>query len=78
MQEWDEGIKLDGVREYGDGDAVELARTQGKGYMTRTDAGRLVVRGWSECHNAAVEIDLLDLIAWLRANRPDLLEGGAC
>ena len=36
--------------------------------------GRLVVEAQCEGGMATTEVDLLQLIAWLKANRPDLLE----
>jgi hypothetical protein len=67
-----EGIRLcvlDGVREYTDGDPVELRRDP------RT--GRLMVVAWNECHNNLTRIDLFDLIDWLRSGPPQYrVEGG--
>ena len=48
---------LQGVREHGEGDPVELWRTL---------SGRLVIRAYSESHNASSFVDLWDLLDWLR------------
>lgn len=58
-------VVLDGVREYGEEDTVEL-RVDGR--------GRLCVVAINEGGYNSTWVDLLDLIAWLRAHRPDLLE----
>ena len=54
------------VREHGEGLDVELAHDTEAG-------GRLVIRAYNEAGHASTAVDLLDLIAWLKANRPDLL-----
>ena len=51
---------LDGVREHGDGEAVELWRTVG---------GRLVIRAYNEHGNASTYLDLWDLLEWLQVGR---------
>jgi hypothetical protein len=48
---------MTGVREYGDGDPVELVRNQ--------SVNRLVVRTHNECGCNVTEVDLLDLLDWL-------------
>ncbi len=49
---------MDGVREYGEGEPVELVRS--------TRNGRLVIRAYNEGRNATTQIDFLDLVEWLR------------
>ena len=59
-----------GVREYVEGDPVELWRSD--------DTGRLVIRAYNERRNNFTEVDLWDLLAklsvgdtgWLPQNRP--------
>lgn len=67
--------QLQGVREYAEGYGVELVETNG--YYQENgeyrDAGRLAVRAFNEAGHNFTEVDLLDLIAWLKANRPELL-----
>ncbi len=60
-----ETIILTGVREYGEGDPVELA-------IDETSC-RLCIRASVDGGFNATAVDLLDLIAWLKTNRPDLL-----
>jgi hypothetical protein len=57
-------VYMDGVREYCDGEPVALVEAEN---------GRLAVRAWNECRNNITDVDLLDVIAWVRANRPELL-----
>lgn len=45
------------VREHTEGDQVEL-------WLNRS--GRLVLRAFNECHNNHTDVDLVDLLAWLR------------
>jgi hypothetical protein len=49
---------LDGVREYGEGEPVEL-------WVNRY--GRVVVRARNECGNNFTEVDLADLLDWSRS-----------
>lgn len=49
--------ELTGVREHTEGDAVEL-------WMNQT--GRIVIRAFNECHNNCTDVDLSDLLEWLR------------
>lgn len=62
-----------GVREWDEGMGVMLA-TAGEGYPKRSPelASRLVVRALNECGHNQTSVDLLDLLAWVRAHRPDL------
>ena len=67
-----------GVREYAEGYAVKLVTTSGSfdGRKPECDwpgHGRIAVRAMNEGGCACTEIDLLDLISWVKANRPDML-----
>lgn len=72
-------IELDGVTEYCEEMPVEIAETAGL-YIPgiapdeRPGHGRLVLRARNEGGHNATEVDLLELIAWLKNNRPDLLD----
>ena len=57
-------VILEGVNEYCEGMPVELAETS---------LGRLVIRAKNECGYNGTDVDLLELIAWLKKNRPDML-----
>jgi hypothetical protein len=52
-------IPMEGVREHSEGLAVEL--------LPYGAEGRLVIRAWNECGNNYTNVDLGDLIEWLRA-----------
>lgn len=54
-----------GVREYSADYPVELREDE--------DNGRLVIRAINEGGHNVTHVDLLDLLAWLRSRRPDLL-----
>lgn len=58
-------ITLHGVREYAEGMDVQL----------REENGRLVVHALNEAGHNCTMVDLLELTAWLKANRPELLNG---
>jgi hypothetical protein len=62
--------RLDGVREYSEGDVVELWRDD--------DTGRLVIRARNECGNNSTTVDLFDLLEWMSAGPSKrILEGTA-
>jgi hypothetical protein len=66
-------VQMLGVREYAEGMMVELD-------ISDTDsqqAGRLVIRAKNECGHNCTEVDLLDLLNWIQANRQDLLPSNA-
>ena len=70
-------IKMDGVTDYSEGMDVELAETTGT-YSgipgaPRPGAGRLVVKAYNEGGFNQTEVDVLELVAWLKKHRPDLL-----
>ncbi len=52
--------KLTGVREYTESYPVEIRRN--------TETGRLMLTAWNEGHNNMTQVDLLDLVEWLRIN----------
>jgi hypothetical protein len=54
---------MEGVREYREEYAVELGK----------EGDRFVVVATNEGSNNSTAIDLLDLLEWVRANRPELL-----
>jgi hypothetical protein len=54
---------MSGVREYSDGHLVEL----------REYDGRDVVLAWNQGAHDCTQVDLLDLIAWIRKNKPEIL-----
>jgi len=60
-----EPVVMGGVREHAEGFTVELAAEK--------VGGRLVVKAANEGGFNHTEVDLLDLLAWLHENRPDLL-----
>lgn len=49
---------LDGVREYTECDPVEL---------WVNEAGKVVLRSYNECRNNHTDVDLDDLLEWIRA-----------
>lgn len=58
-----DAIEMKGVTEYAEGLPVSL----------KLRDGRLVIDALNECGYNGVEIDLLQLLWWLRAYRPDLI-----
>lgn len=50
--------EIDGVREYCEGEIVEL---------WLTDHGRLVIRAYNEARFRGTDVDLLDLVEWIFA-----------
>ena len=69
---------MEGVTEYAEGYPVELIKKIGI-YESATPVekwvghGRLVIQALNEGGNNCTSVDVLELIAWLRTNRPDLL-----
>jgi hypothetical protein len=59
-----DGITMDGVREYAEEFPVELVTEKN---------GRIAVRAWNEGRFNCTSIDLLDLLKWVRENKPELL-----
>lgn len=69
----EEGREMRGVTEYGDELPVFLVETLGT-YPDLKGVGRVVVKAYNEAGHNSTEVDVRQLIMWLRANRPDLLE----
>ena len=72
----EDGTLMDGVTEYAEGYGVRLVETTGTyvGIGQRHEgAGRLIVRALNEAGYNCTEIDLLQLLEWVKANRPDLM-----
>jgi hypothetical protein len=59
------GWPMEGVREYSEKYEVE--------FRVDEESGRPVVRAWNEGHCNCTEVDLQDLIHWLKTNKPELL-----
>tara|TARA_R110000868_G_scaffold43927_2_gene147425 strand:- start:308 stop:547 length:240 start_codon:yes stop_codon:yes gene_type:complete len=71
-------IKMEGVTEYVEGDDVYLTETEGTYVEEMPDdnlpgRGRLVIKAINEGGFGCTEVDLLELLAWVKANRPDLI-----
>lgn len=69
-------MKMKGVREYAENDDVELLEPndeQRSRWAPSPGSDRYVIRAWNEGGHNCVEIDVLDLVAWLKKHRPDLL-----
>lgn len=65
-------VKMVGVREYCEEYPVELSDGTNTGvYDDYTD--RYVIRAINEGGHNSVEIDLIDLLTWLKENKPELL-----
>lgn len=70
---------MDGVVEYAERYQVELVQTTGIYRFGVPDEqsegfGRWVVKALNEGGCNCTEVDVLQLVAWLKKNRPDLLE----
>jgi hypothetical protein len=70
--------KMTGVTEYVDRDYVELVhrrclRKSVAPEDQQDGEGRWVIRASNECGNNCTEVDVVELISWLRANRPEFL-----
>ena len=63
---------IEEIREYGDGSPIELDTELPSRYNQLTEQ-RIIVRAYNECGHCCTEIDLLDLIAWIKKNKPNLL-----
>jgi hypothetical protein len=57
-------VEMAGVREYAEDLGVELTRNE--------SSGREVVKAYNEAGYNITEVDLLDLLGWLKTNRPEL------
>jgi hypothetical protein len=72
----EEGTLMDGVTEYAERYEVRLVKTTGS-YVgigkEMPGAGRLVIKAMNEAGNNCTEVDLLEVLSWVKANRPDLM-----
>lgn len=75
----DAGMIMDGVTEYAEGYPVRIRATEGVWRSTggpkesRPGFGRLVVAAVNEGGHNCTEVDLVELLAWVKTHRPDLL-----
>lgn len=75
-------ILREDIREYCEGYAVEVTKIDADASVaSAADLGahppngmRWIVRAFNEGHHNSTEIDLVDLLTWLRRHRPELLE----
>ncbi len=73
-----EGALMDGVTEYAEGYEVHLVETTGTYISGKPEHewpghGRLAIKAFNEAGHNCTEVDLLELLAWAKANRPDLM-----
>ena len=71
------------IREYGDGGDVEITEAELDEYGTRSTEfkqgdKRFVIIATNEGGHNNTLVDLLDVIAWVKENKPELLKGGIC
>lgn len=72
----EDGTPMDGVTEYAEGHEVRLVEATGTyvGIGQKCPgAGRLVIKALNEGGHNCTEVDLLQVLAWVNANRPDLM-----
>lgn len=72
-------IEMTGVSEYGEDMPVVLCESKGRYEIiddkeTRKGEGRLVIRAFNEAGCNCTDVDLLELIGWLKENKPELLK----
>jgi hypothetical protein len=67
-----DNIELTGVTEYGEEMPVVLCRTSGM-FLSNKGKGRLVIKAMNEGGCNCTEVDLIELIQWLKINKPELL-----
>lgn len=72
-------IILKGVTEYNEDLEVEITTTTGKygtgsgdSIESRKGYGRIVVKAYSECGYASTEIDLLELLTYIKHKLPEI------
>jgi hypothetical protein len=58
------------IREYTEAYEVEIVDFLG-GNASSSD--RLIIRAYNEGHNNVTEVDLLDVIKWVKDNKPELI-----
>lgn len=65
--------KMKGVAEYAEGFDVELIERRYQ-IAARTNRTVLILRAYNEGGHNCVEIDLIDIVLWIKENRPELIE----
>lgn len=68
----DDEIVMTGVREYAEGYQVTLLQAE-SWREPSSDGPRWCVRALNQGGHDATQVDILDLIRWLREHRPELL-----
>ena len=73
---------MNGVTEYAEGYEVRLVETTGTyvGDKPETEwpgRGRLAIKALNEAGHNCTEVDLLEVLAWVKANRPDLMDSNS-
>ena len=73
---------MNGVTEYAEGYEVQLVETTGTyvGDKPETEwpgRGRLAIKALNEAGYNCTEVDLLEVLAWVKANRPDLMDSNS-
>ena len=63
---------MKGVQEYAEEMTVYLIQTEGL-YKTKEGAGRYVIKALNECGCNSTEVDVLQLIQWLKENKPEYI-----
>lgn len=66
-------VTMEGVREYCEDLPVKLEYELEDKYSSVPKGGRWVISALNESGHNSTQVDLLDLIKWLRESRPDLL-----
>jgi hypothetical protein len=71
-----ENVTMNGVGEYVSGYPVELRQSDGTNDINGRDigVGRWVVVAFNEGGCNLTEVDVLQLVAWLKEHRPDLID----
>lgn len=72
------GTLMGGVTEYAEGYEVRLVETAGTYTSGKPESewpgrGRLAIKALNEAGYNCTEVDLLEVLAWVKANRPDLI-----
>ncbi|MDY6895514.1 MAG: hypothetical protein SVO01_08895 [Thermotogota bacterium] len=65
-------MKAKGVQEYCEEMPVKITKTKGL-HPSKKGKGRLVVKAFNEGGFNSTEVDLLQLIEWVRKNMPDVI-----
>jgi hypothetical protein len=73
MREHHNDIEMVGVREYAEEMPVHLFVDTRPNEKYWKGSGRVVLKAYNEAGFNHVMVDLLDVIAWLKKNRPELL-----